>query len=180
MKLLQLKINLLNVVPAVWRRFVVPGELTLAELHAVIQTVMGWKNAHVHQFRVAGTKYSDPKFELGDDVLNERRAILGKLLITRGARLEYVCDSGDYWQHELVVEEVLVSDRRQDQPICLAGECACPPEDCGGPGGYEELLEALANPQHPEHHEMRVWAGRKFNPERFDLAAVSRRLKKRR
>lgn len=179
MKLFQIRISLLKVVPTVWRRFMFPGNGTLTELHAVVQAVMGWQNAHAHQFRIAGAQYSDPQFELGDEVLNERHAILERLVATQGDRLEYVYDFGDFWEHELVVEEVSISDRRQDyHPICLTGARACPPEDCGGPDGYGELLEALADVRHPQHREMRAWAGGRFDPESFDVEAVNRRLRK--
>jgi hypothetical protein len=58
---------------------------------------------------------------------------------------------------------------------CIAGGRACPPEDCGGLPGYEQLLEAILDPFHPEHREMRDWLGRDFHPDAFDLAEADRR-----
>ncbi len=94
-----------------------------------------------------------------------------------GVLFSYVDDLGDTWTHEILVEGIEMPEQAFGFPVCLAGACACPPEDCGGAGGYEELLAALRDPKHPEHADMVRWAGRRFDPEAFDLAAVNRKLR---
>jgi hypothetical protein len=93
-----------------------------------------------------------------------------------GRRFEYRYDLGDGWTHEVVVEKITPPDARLRSAECLDGERACPPEDCGGPAGYERFVEAIRNPRHPEHEELLAWAGGRFDPEAFDLSAVNRKL----
>ena len=105
--------------------------------------------------------------------IDERAAPLGALAWA-GSKLLYLYDFGDDWEHDIVVERVGSGD--DEAILCTGGERACPPEDCGGAGGYAHLLEVLANPDHEEHLEMKEWGPRRFDPEKFDLAAVNRKL----
>ncbi|MEP7181388.1 MAG: plasmid pRiA4b ORF-3 family protein [Betaproteobacteria bacterium] len=176
-KRLQLKITLRDVEPQVWRRLVVAPDLTLAQLHDAIQSAFGWQDNHLHEFRVGDFRYGRPDYEdgfpgdgpaLGD----ERKAPLA--LALRGQRkLEYWYDFGDDWWHDIVVEAVLDADARAPAKALVAGERACPPEDCGGPPGFSDLLAALRDPAHPEHAELREWAGR-YDPDKFDLDRAAR------
>lgn len=95
-----------------------------------------------------------------------------------GARFEYLYDFGDGWRHEVIVEKIAPHDPEFHRPECLAGERAYPPEDCGGPPGYEEFLEAIRDPSHPEHKDQPAWVGGRFGPEAFDLATVNRKLRR--
>lgn len=96
-----------------------------------------------------------------------------------GASLLYEYDFGDDWRHELVLEEVLMGDESFRQ-ICVAGARNCPPEDCGGPHGFAELLEALQDSKHPEHDSMREWVGEEYAPEHFSVDEINRRLRRKR
>lgn len=154
----QLKISLLDVRPPIWRRVLVADSATLGELHWVIQMSMGWTNSHLHQFIVDQTYYSDPLFELdelGDQTGNEHRVRLGRLAESEGARFIYEYDFGDSWRHEILVEAIKPVSRPVSggdrYPQCIAGERACPPEDCGGVWGYENFLAVIADPSDPEH-----------------------------
>jgi len=95
-----------------------------------------------------------------------------------GATALYEYDFGDGWRHEVLLEGVLLAAPAVSYPTCLAGQRACPPEDCGGPHGYEELLKIIRDPNHEERDEYLTWLGgqapanRPFDPERFDAAAV--------
>lgn len=174
----QLKITLQEVEPPVWRRLLVPAHFTLERLHTVIQKAMGWTDSHLHEFTVRGQRYGEPDPEEPDASLRpEWMVTLLKALPAEGLRFEYLYDFGDGWTHEVLVETIEVPQKELRYPVCLAGERRCPPEDCGGPGGYAELLEAMRDPNHPQHDDMLEWIGGAFDPEAFDLAAVNRKLK---
>src|SRR5271167_1706040 len=143
--------------PSFWR-ILVPREITLRNLHRTLQTVMGWTNSHLHQFILQRQKFFDPRHRVGTKVADESRTRLGDLIWTAGARLLYEYDFGDGWQHELLLEEVLLGDESFRQ-LCVAGDRNCPPEDCGGPHGVAELLEPLQDSTHPEHDDIREWVG---------------------
>jgi hypothetical protein len=173
-----LRITLEAVEPPVWRRVQVPGSITLERLHTVIQKTMGWRDAHLHEFEVGGRRYGQPApDEPHYKVEPEWKLTLRGAAPTEGARFRYVYDLGDGWGHALLVEAIQTPAAPFKHPACLAGERACPPEDCGGAPGYANLLDVLRDRTHPEHRDMLAWAGRGFNPERFDLAAVNRKLK---
>ena len=174
----QLKVTLLEVEPPVWRRILVPGNLTLDRLHIAIQEAMGWTDSHLHEFEVGDQRYGDPDPEEPDLGLKpEWMVTLQKAVATEGARFEYLYDFGDTWKHEILVESIEVPQKQLRYPVCLVGERSCPPEDCGGPYGYTDFLEAIRDPEHPEHDEMLAWAGGTFDPDAFNIAAVNRKLR---
>ena len=170
------KVTLLGTSPPVWRRILVPRDITLQHLHRTLQTVMGWTNSHLHQFVVQRQTFSDPRSRVGTKVANENRTRLGELIWTVGASLLYEYDFGDGWQHKLLLEEVLTGDESFQQ-ICVAGKRCCPPEDCGGPRGFAELLNALRDANHPGHEEVCEWLG-DYVPESFSADEINRRLRR--
>ncbi len=173
-----LRIALEAVEPPVWRRVQVPGSITLERLDMVIQKAMGWRNVHLHEFEVGGRRYGQPEpDEPHYKVEPEWKLTLRAAAPTEGARFRYVYDLGDGWGHEVLVEAIQVLAAPLKYPVCLTGERACPPEDCGGQPGYANLLEVLRDRTHPEHRDMLAWAGRGFDPERFDRTAVNRKLR---
>lgn len=174
----QLKITLVGAEPPVWRRVLVPGDVNLAGLHMVIQYAMGWSNSHLHMFHVGKTRYA-PRTPDWDDVEDERKVILRDIAPKAGAKFFYEYDMGDSWRHEIRVEAITKAAATPQRPECLAGAGACPPEDCGGIGGYEDLLAALRDPKHEQHDEIVEWVGGDFDPEAFDLAAVNKALGRR-
>ena len=172
-KIYEIKIELREVRPAVLRRVQVPGEMTLAGLHQVVQVAMGWTDSHLHEFDVDGARYGlpDPDWDAGK-VADEARVKLFRL-VGRGDRVDYMYDFGDSWAHGLTVEKVLAAEPGVSYPRCVSGRRACPPEDVGGPWGYDEFLAAIADPAHPEHEHYREWIGGPFDPAAFDLDAVN-------
>jgi hypothetical protein len=175
-KIFEIKIELREVRPAVVRRVQVPGEITLAGLHQVVQVVMGWTDLHLHEFDVDGARYGlpDPDWDV-DEVADEAGVkVFG--LVGQGGRMGYVYDFGDGWTHRLTVEKVLAAEPGVSYPRCVSGRRACPPEDVGGPWGYDGFLEAMADPSHPEHEHYREWAGGPFDPAAFDLDEVNEEL----
>jgi hypothetical protein len=180
----QLKITLSDLRPLIWRRVLVRGDINLGLLHAVIQVAMGWTNSHLHQFLVGERYYSDPSFGLDEyaereRTLDENRALLRQLAPHQRDRFWYEYDFGDSWHHEVRVEKISAPDPSwMAFAECLAGARACPPEDCGGVPGYEELLETLKHPGSEEYEEFMEWLGGSFDPEAFDLQKVNRYLRK--
>jgi hypothetical protein len=174
-QILQLKVMLAEVEPQVWRRVLVPTDATLAKLHDALQGAMGWTNSHLHCFEVAGRRIGMVGVEEDSPELeDERRVRVASVLPKKGAKLLYRYDYGDDWEHMVEVEEVTAPDRRLAYPLCIAGARACPPEDCGGAGGYEDLLKSLATPEDDRHDELLTWVGGHFDPEAFDTNSVNR------
>lgn len=174
--LYQLKVTLEGIRPPIWRRFRVRSDVNLARLHEVLQTVMGWTDSHLHQFRVGGRTYGVPDpddLDFGAPVLDERRAHLSALAPDERDRFAYDYDFGDDWKHTVVVEKILPPDPDLPTPWCLKGKRACPPEDCGGPWGYQEMLETLADPAAPGREDALEWLGGEWDAEEFDPELVN-------
>ena len=177
----QLLVTLIDSDPLVWRRLAVPGTITLAKLHRVLQTALGWTGSHLHQFVVGDTVYGDPDLLIDDPPsASTRRARLGQVAPGIDATLRYAYDFGDGWDHLIVVERLLWHDPDAQGTVCLAGGGACPPEDCGGIGGDADLLATLRRGRGQDYRELLAWLGGPFDPTAFDLAATNRALTRRR
>jgi hypothetical protein len=176
----QLKVSLKEISPTIWRRFQVTDDITLLKLHRILQVLMGWEDYHLHVFEIGGVDYSMPypdEVDLDEmDMISEKRVKLSQLHLAEKSRFLYEYDLGDSWIHEILVEKILPQDPEVKYPICIAGERLAPPEDCGGVWGYEEFVEAICDPDHPEHEEYLDWVGGNFDPEKFDLEAINREL----
>ena len=171
----QLKITLQDVKPPIWRRVQVK-DCTLAGLHDVIQTCMGWDGGHLHAFEVGGEQYGEPDPTGMMETEDERKVKLSRVVTGNIKKFTYTYDFGDNWEHVVQVEKTLDAEPGVRYPRCVAGKRACPPEDCGGAWGYGDFLEAVRNPNHPSHEEMLEWAGGEFDPEACDLDAVNKGL----
>jgi hypothetical protein len=174
-----IKVTLLGTKPPIWRRLLVPASMTLAKLHDVLQTAIGWHDCHMHEFRAGERHFGRPDPEdisMGMQVENERNIRLSSVLRRPGAKLIYTYDFGDNWEHAIVLEKLLPLLPDMTTPICIDGSLACPPDDCGGIPGFYELLDALADPNHEQHQEMRDWIGRDFDPQAFSVEEVNRKL----
>lgn len=179
--LFQFKITLLDIRPEIWRR-IQTEDCTLKRLHDHIQRAFGWEDYHLHQFRIAGYLFAPPAddfFEPEPDMQDEADFILSELLEIRPerARWLYEYDFGDDWRHEIVFEGYPPRAPKTKYPLCLEGARACPPEDCGGPWGYMNLLHVLADEEHPDHDDMLEWCG-PLEPEQFDAAAATRAMRR--
>ncbi|WP_395294948.1 plasmid pRiA4b ORF-3 family protein [Kitasatospora hibisci] len=175
----QLRIELADVEqPAVWRCVQVPAGFHLDRLHLVIQAAMGWQNCHLHAFEVKGVNYAHPSSEL--DFVDETAVGLDAV-VKEGEFLDYTYDFGDSWEHRILVERQVAAGAGHHYPLCVDGAGACPPEDCGGAPGYDDLKQALSGPSHPEREDLLRWLGLEtasdFDPTRFDLHRTNRRLR---
>jgi hypothetical protein len=174
----QLRIELREVKPIVWRRILVPETVTLAKLHLILQTAMGWSHGHLHEYTVGRQRYGAPDDEWPEDepLADERRVRLKSLIENRVRRIRYLYDFGDNWEHDIRVEDLVLPRTGAPLLVCIAGENACPPQDVGGPPGYAEFLAALADPGHEEHANMQRWIGGAFDATAFDITVLNGQL----
>jgi hypothetical protein len=174
--ILQLTATLRDIDPPIWRRLLVREDITLTQLHLTLQEVFGWENYHLYQFTVRGQEFDTPGE--GATGRNATKTTLKALKLQPGDRFDYWYDFGDDWQCEVVVEEAQEAAKDGSYPSCVGGARAGPPEDSGGPPGYQELLEVLAKPKHPRYRGMRDWIEPGFDPEAFDQRATNRLLRR--
>lgn len=184
-EILQFKVTLNDSTPRVWRRILVPSDYTFFALHCAIQDAMGWMGGHLHAFYVGKRKGGEliaiesPHPE-NDNVwgepCDERITFIADYFGVMVKQCVYAYDFGDGWDHTVLLERKLPRDARVIYPRCVAGENACPPEDCGGVGGYEHVQNILKNPKHKEYKDTRAWLyledGETLNPYDFDPAEV--------
>lgn len=169
----QFKITLLETKPSVWRRILVPQSYTYYDLHVAIQNAMGWTDSHLHCFD--SKKRYDPSsinidcpfgepLEEEDNVLYTTETALTYFFKEAGNKMFYTYDFGDNWHHEVVLEKIFAKDQKKKYPVCLAGELACPPEDCGSIPGYYNCIKTFED---KKDEELLEWMG-DWNPESFD------------
>lgn len=183
-KIFQFKVALNDSTPKVWRRIQVPAEYTFFDLHVAIQDAMGWIDSHLHGFRITQKngmhpiviQYPNPEGDFNYGERDERKEYIADYFDKVTKQCVYEYDFGDGWTHTVLFEKELPSETDVTYPRCVAGKNACPPEDCGGVGGYEDLQSILKNPKHPEHKELLIWLciekASDFDSEEFDLAEV--------
>jgi hypothetical protein len=181
MGILRVKATLTNIKPAIWRRIELSDETTLKQFHRILQIAFGWQDYHLHEFISGKVRFgvADPD-GLGDGVIPEGRVRIAELLQYPKAQLLYLYDFGDDWYHTILLEAVIEAEAGVEYPRVADGARNSPPEDCGGPYGYQELLDALTDPAHPLFEELREWVGPNFQSEAFSLVDVNKRLRKNR
>ena len=178
----QFKVSLKEISPLIWRRIQVPSKYSFWDLHVAIQDSMGWFDCHLHVFRFR-KPHGRKRIEIGiplddfDDIkiLPGWDEYLADYFLEPGKTAEYEYDFGDCWEHEILFEGILLKEKNTKYPLCLAGERACPPEDCGGTWGYTDLLKILKDPKHEEYASMVEWLSGwygKYNPEKFDKEKI--------
>lgn len=176
----QIKVTLLGTEPSIWRRLLVPADLTLEQLHTVLQKAMGWEDSHMHEFRIRKQRFGRPDPMEGafggPRTMSERKVRLFEVIGKPRAKAVYTYDFGDSWDHEIVVEKCLAAEAGRDYPVCVAGERSAPPEDCGGLPGFYDLLEAMSDPENEERERLLEWLGGDFDPDAFSVEAVNRLL----
>jgi Plasmid pRiA4b ORF-3-like protein len=164
----RLKITLDDVKPTVLRRVEVPFNIQLERLHLTIQAAMGWTNSHLYELRAGDVGWSTPypDADWSGDFLDARKARLGDVLEDIGTKkLVYLYDFGDGWEHTIKVEHLVHPEAGVLYPRLIEVSGRCPPEDCGGPWGYAEFLEAIKDPTHERHAELTEWIGDDFDPD---------------
>lgn len=176
MNLIQLKITLDEIRPPIWRRLLVDEYDNFYELHHALQIAFGWQNYHLFQFMIGREMIGipDPEFPK----MRDAREVLLKDRLTEKMTLNYEYDFGDSWNHKITVEKIIPAEKGVQLPSCSGGARKAPPEDCGGPYSYGDMLEALKDKNHPEYDEFVEWLGGKdkYDPEFFDLEQVNGEL----
>jgi hypothetical protein len=178
-KIFQFKIKLYKIDPPIWRRVQIFSDSTFAEFSDVILRAMGWDDSHMHGFAIKNI-YTNIKDRIVqkldgadhyDEEKDEETVTLDEYFSRQNKKAKYIYDYGDDWLHDIALEKIMDEDTNQIYPRCIAGERACPPEDCGGVWGYEDILNALSDPTNPENEGRVEWYGY-FKPEDFDYRDV--------
>lgn len=173
--LVRLKMTLKYIRPPIWRRVVLPDTTNLGDLSEIIQAAMGWHGGHLHAFEIGGEQFGDPS--MVDDVRNEGKETIKSLMRDGVSRFGYTYDFGDSWEHDILIEKASPPPAAPRSVACVAGKRNCPPEDCGGPPGYDALLAALAAPEEPESREILEWVDEDYDPEEFSLDSADKRVR---
>ncbi len=166
----QFKVTLKRTKPPVWRRIQVPANYSFWALHVAVQDAMGWTDTHLHEFQfgdhlapIALIGIPDDEFPSGRETLPGWLTKIHRWFQEEGASALYTYDFGDGWEHQVLLEKILPREDGEEYPKCLAGRRACPPEDCGGVWGYEELCKGTS-PRQDAHVD--------FEPDDFSVGEV--------
>ena len=180
-QVMQFSIELHEIEPRIWRRIQVPLDYNFWDLHVAIQDAMGWKDYHLHHFEIKG-KGKGKKVLIGipdfdgsgelPEVFPGWEIPLIAYFNALGVEAVYEYDYGDSWIHKVKLEGYIFREKVTKYPICIDGNNACPPEDCGGVDGYFRVIEALSDPDHDDHKEILNWAGKDWDPRQFDTVNV--------
>lgn len=181
-KVYQLKLSMRGITPQIWRRIQVPENYTFLKLHDAIQAVMSWEDYHLHEFEMINPetgeleriRTEDKDHEnFGEPLMPENKAKISRYFTLENKTALYTYDFGDNWQVKVQLEKILPRKEGVEYPICTAGKRAAVPEDTGGVGSYEYMLEILKDPEHEEYEDTVEWLGEDFDPEYFDPKDVS-------
>ncbi len=174
--LYQIKITLADSKPPIWRRLLVHSNIGLGVFHEAIQYSMGWLNCHLHQFEKDRILYGIDDDDFGLEVEDEKKFKLSDILKEENDTVIYEYDFGDGWRHKIILEKILPFDASSELVKCIKGKRACPPEDCGGIWGYENLIKIISDPTHSEHEDRLDWLGGGFDPEHFNFVETNNML----
>lgn len=175
-KILELDITLKGSKPKIWRRVLVPATMSFHELHYVIQFAMSWRHSHLHQFVVGkhqrhiGIPFEEDDF---DEMEDSRDIAINTILNAPKAKIVYEYDFGDGWEHLVEVKKIHEPEAGKSYPVLIGGKMARPPEDCGGIGGYLDLVEAMKHKGTEAYEEMVEWLGKEFDPTAFDMDEIN-------
>jgi len=180
-QVLQFRIELLGISPAIWRKIQVPSDYNFWELHVAIQDSMGWEDRHLHHFEVRG-KHKRKEVHIGipdfdgfpdlQEVYPGWEIWVPAHFNDLGVQAKYLYDYGDDWYHSVKLEGYMYREKKVKYPVCTGGERACPPEDCGGVSGYERIMETLSEADNAGYLAIKRWVGRDWQPEKFDTGSI--------
>lgn len=171
----QLKVTLNGTKPPIYRRILIIPEIKLPKFHYIIQIIMGWTDSHLHQFIIDGQFYGEPHPDDWTEVINYNNIKIKDVLVYPKDKIKYEYDFGDGWEHVITLEKIIES-KEEFNIKCIKGERCCPPEDCGGVGGYYNLLEIINDPRDEEYESMIEWLGDEYDPEYFNIEEINNEL----
>ena len=183
LKILKLRIILIDSNPKIWREVLIPIDNTFEDLHYVIQAVMDWGNYHLHEFPMNEKEYigdepPNPQSRIDRSYTDERKVELEECLNQKGATIKYIYDFGDNWRHEIEVVDILKKENSRQYPVCIDGENASPPEDVGGVSGYNRMVEAFSDENHPDYERYKEWLGIEvYNAKRVNMDYINKKIK---
>jgi hypothetical protein len=173
MSIIEIRVTLEDVEPTVTRTLQVPADIRLDRLHLILQAAMGWTNSHLYMFQAAQTTWGLPDPDFPGDDLPANKTTLWQVIEDTGQKtINYIYDFGDDWRHTLKIGKIADPAPGELYPRLTEVTGKCPPEDVGGFPGYEQFLDAIADPAHPEHDDLKEWYGGTFDanqPETQDL-----------
>ena len=174
----RIRIELIGIDPTIWRSVEVPLTTSLKGLHDVIQAVMPFENCHLFLFNVGDKRYGIPdrQWDHVHETLEAKNIKLGALVERGVSAFSYTYDFGDDWRHSVTIENVTAADPTLDYPRFLDGSRRAPPEDVGGIPGFDEFLDAMTKPRHPDHQRLTEWYSGSFDPDDLNLAVISSRI----
>ena len=169
--------------PTISRELLVPSDFTFYKLHHIVQIVMGWENYHLYEFSIdsyrIGQKFEEDGFNGPNEIIDSKMIKIGDVLKSKGQKLEYLYDFGDYWQHSLTLERI-IEDLTFPFPVCCSGNLNCPPEDVGGLHGFYDFLKIMNKPNHSEYQDLKKWVKSKlvaidntYDPEKLYIDKVN-------
>ncbi len=181
MKVYRIYAQLEVIEPPIWRRIELLSGTTLDKVHRILQIAMDWKDYHLHEFTVDEVRYGMPDPD-GDEpeILAESEVCIADVLRAPGAEMSYLYDFGDDWMITVRLEAAVEEEPNAKYPRIIDGARSGPPEDCGGPFGYADFLDALVDPTHEDFEQMSEWVGPDFNAEVFSVEKVNARLRRNR
>ncbi len=179
-KTYQFKVTLRDISPPIWRLIQVPENYSFWDFHVAIQDAMGWLDCHLHTFKFKDKKEGgtvaigipDPEGSDESQILPGWGELISDYFAEVGDDCEYEYDFGDGWGHEIILEKIIEKEKTNTHPRCIDGKRACPPEDCGGPFGYDDLLNIFSDPKNERYQEMVDWLGRVYDPEKFNVFEI--------
>lgn len=168
-----------GITPPIWRTLLIPESLNFAQLHEVLQAAFGWTESHLHRFNIGGVLFGAPELDDFTTMFEAEDLRLRDLALYPfdDPKILYEYDFGDGWRHWIVFERRVALAKGQTQPQLVDGARAGPPEDVGGPPGFEEFLKAWATPKHPRHKAKRTWVGAAYDPEAFDIEKTEKAIR---
>ncbi|OFZ13213.1 MAG: hypothetical protein A2X86_09225 [Bdellovibrionales bacterium GWA2_49_15] len=172
--MIELRITLEDTEPAVWRKILVPQTISLENLHYVVQMAMGWENDHLYSFTINKKEYGEGDEDGFGELPRSLKTRLGKCLLGVD-EFSYLYDFGDNWEHRIEVIGFADHPQGLSTPLCTDGENACPPEDCGGAGGFHEIKRALKQKRSKKNAELLEWV-RDYDPKVFQVEKVNRAI----
>lgn len=172
-KIYQFKIQLNGIEPAIWRSVQLNEESQLLDLHYATQIAMGWYDDHLYQFSKDGSFYGDPDALEDDKIIDDAEVDIADIFKNEKDAISYVYDFGDNWEHTITLEKIVDAKKPLEHMLCVGGKRNCPPEDCGGIAGYQEILETIKKKDTPEFEELVSWLGEEYDPEYFDANLIN-------
>jgi len=165
MSIIEIKVTLEDIEPAVTRILQLPADIRLDRLHLALQAAMGWTNSHLYKFEAGGAAWGHPDPDFRTNDLPADKTTLSEVIENTGRKtITYFYDFGDSWEHKVKVIRTFEPVPGEVYPRLTGVSGKCPPEDVGGIPGYYEFLDAIADPEHPEHEDLKSWYGATFDP----------------